>query len=207
MRATRVFLVLAGIFLGIHSNTGLQNELAAQQRAPAQAAPTFVNPVDQNKALAGQVFNELFSQGRYELIDKIYHKDCVVHFNNRNYRLEESVTEGKGWRSASPDLQMLAEQINVQGDLVYVRWVAKGTNTGRGNGIMNPTGRRIVVQGNSTFRVANGKIVEVWNNYNRNEIFRQLGIPPTFVFWYEKTEDIRLALSRFFSGTSAPPER
>src|SRR5947207_3053799 len=184
----------------------------AEQKKPATTKPPNkpmmeqINPQpaspEQNKAVVRQVFDDLFTRGRYELIDKIYTRDCVVHHNNnRNYKLEESVAEGKGWRSAAPDLQMIAEQMSAQGDMVTVAWTAKGKHTGRGNGLLKPTGKHILVHGNSRFRVVNGKIVEVWNNFDRNEVFRQLGVSPTMAFLYDETEDIRLSLSRMTSDS------
>ncbi|HWZ44566.1 MAG TPA: ester cyclase, partial [Candidatus Saccharimonadales bacterium] len=161
---------------------------------------------EQNKAVVRQVFDELFSRGRYDMIEKIYAQDCVVHHNNnRPLKLEESVAEGKGWRSAAPDLKMSADQMNVDGNMVTVAWTARGTHTGRGNGLMKPTGKQILIHGSSTFRVVNGKIVEVWNNYNRNEVFRQLGVSPTMAFLYEETEGMRLAVNRMFTGPVPVP--
>ena len=161
---------------------------------------------EQNKAVVRQVFDDLFTRGRYDLIAKIYTRDCVVHHNNnRDYKLEETVAEGKGWRSAAPDLQMTADRMTVEGNIISVSWTARGTHTGRGNGLMKPTGKHILVHGNSRFRVVNGKIAEVWNNYNRNDVFHQLGVSPTMAYFYEETEDLRLAVSRLFSGPLPEP--
>jgi len=55
------------------------------------------------------------------------------------------------------------------------------------------------VHGNSRFRMVDGKIAEVWNNYDRNEVFRQLGVSPTMAFLYEQAEDVRLAFNQIFS--------
>ena len=184
-----------------------QKAFEAQRRREPKVQPKL-QTAEQNKAVVRQVFDDLFTRGRYDLIDKVYSRDCVVHYKNRLYKLEESVSEGKGWRSAAPDLQMIAEQMKVEGNLVDVSWTAKGTHTGRGNGLTKPTGKHILVHGNSRFRVVNGKIAEVWNNYDRNEVFRQLGVSPTMGCFYEETEGLRLALSRLFYGPlSAQPQQ
>lgn len=177
------------------------------QPRPGRQAGEQNKAAEQNKAVVRQVFDDLFSRGRYELIGKIYTQDCVVHHNNRLYKLEESVAEGKGWRSAAPDLQMTADQMTVKGDMVTVAWTGRGTHTGRGNGLMKPTGKHILVHGSSRFRVVNGKIAEVWNNYDRNDIFKQIGVSPTMAFFYDETEGLRLAVSRLFTGPlPAPPQ-
>jgi len=175
------------------------------QKFPEQRGPQLQETA-QNKAVVRQVFDDLFTRGRYEMVGKIYSSDCIVHHNNRQYRLEESVAEGKGWRSASPDLQMVPEEMTTQGNMVTVTWIARGTHTGKGNGLIKPTGKHIQVRGSSTFRVVNGKIVEVWNNFDRNEVFRQLGVSPTMTFLYDETEGLRLAFNRMLSGPPAPQQ-
>jgi predicted ester cyclase len=156
---------------------------------------------EQNKAVVRHVFDELFSQGRYEFIDQVYARDCRVHHRGNMYSLDEAVTEGKGWRSAAPDLRMLTEQMTVQGNLVTVNWMAQGTNTGRGNGLLKPTGKRILIRGRSMFRVVNGKIAEVWNEYDRDEIFRQLGVNPKVGRLFDASQAVWLSVNRFFTGT------
>jgi len=159
---------------------------------------------EQHKAVTRRVFDDLFSRGRYEAIPEIYTRDCVVHHNNKTTSLDAAVSEGKGWRSAAPDLQMTPDQMTVDGDIVTVSWTARGTHTGKGNGLVRPTGKRILVHGTSRFRIVDGKIAEVWNNYDRNEIFRQLGVSPTIAFLYDKAEDVQLAFNRIFSGDPSP---
>jgi predicted ester cyclase len=178
----------------------------AEQRNPQRPAPgpqarpgqTQANP-EQNKLVARRVFDDLFTQGRYGEIDQIYDGNCKVHFGNRNLYLSEAVAEGKGWRSAAPDLVMTADQITVNGDMVNVVWSARGTHTGQGHGL-KPTGKRISMRGTSRFHVVNGKIVEAWNSEYRDELFRQLGVSKTQAWLYEKGEDIWLAVHHFFFG-------
>jgi predicted ester cyclase len=170
--------------------------------APVQQRPQFPGQVqrgaaEQNKAVARRVFDDLFTGGRYEAIDQIYAKDCVVHFGNRTRRLDEAVTEGKGWRSAAPDLVMTADQMSVDGDRVTVFWSARGTHTGRSGGL-KPTGRRFSMRGRSVFRVVNGKIVEAWNDEYRDELFRQIGVNPKLGYLYDITQDFAVAVNRVF---------
>ncbi len=169
----------------------------AQNRIPQ---PGQLQPAsgEQNKAVVRRVFDDLFTRGRYEFINQIYTQDCTVHLRNQTNRLEEAVAEGKGWRSAAPDLVMTVNRIVAQGDIVTVDWTARGTNTGRGNGVP-ATGKRILIRGNSRFRIVNGKIAEVWNEYDRDEIFRQVGVPPKLGQLYYMTQDYLSALNQMFS--------
>jgi steroid delta-isomerase-like uncharacterized protein len=133
---------------------------------------------EQNKQIVRQIFDDLWSRGRYELIDRLYSPNCIVHSPGlKGNSLNEAVEEGKSFRTAAPDVKMIANKIQVRKDIVTVEWTATGKNSGRGNGIP-ATGKSFRIRGNSTFRLANGKILEVTNNYDQNELFRQLGVNP-----------------------------
>jgi predicted ester cyclase len=149
--------------------------------------------MERNKAVVRQLYEEVFSQGRYELLNQVFAPDAKVHFGARNVRLQESVSEGKGWRSAAPDLRMVVNNITANGDMVTVDWTAIGTHTGQGHGL-KPSGKRVNMRGTSRFRVVNGKIVEAWNEEYRPELFRQLGVSKTQAFMFFTTEKVLAAL-------------
>jgi predicted ester cyclase len=162
-------------------------------RLEAQVSP------EQMKGIVHRVFNELWNSGRYEAIPEIYASNCVVHERGKTFPLDHSVSEGKNFRSAAPDVRMTPGDMSVQGNIVTVSWTGRGSHTGKANGLMRPTGRHFQVSGVSRFRIENGKIVEVWNDWDRNELFRQIGVSPTAAYLYDKAEDIQLALERAFS--------
>jgi predicted ester cyclase len=184
---------------GLALATGAQKKPGAPAQKPSR--PGQVQPAsgEQNKAVVRRVFDDLFTGGRYGEIEQIYAKDCKVHFGNRTRRLDEAVAEGKGWRSAAPDLVMTADQMSVDGDKVTVNWSARGTHTGKSAGL-KPTGKRISMRGRSVFRVVNGKIVEAWNEEYRDELYRQLGVNPKLGHLYDLSQDFLLAMNRIFSN-------
>ncbi len=144
-----VLIICGGLTLTVAEQRNPQRPAPGPQATPGQGQ---ANP-EQNKLVARRVFDDLFTAGRYGEIDQIYDRNCKVHFGNRSESLDQAVAEGKGWRSAAPDLVMTADQITVSGDVVNVP-----------------------------------------------ELFRQLGVPPTQAWLYEKGEDIWLAVHHFFSG-------
>lgn len=155
--------------------------LAAAQKKPRnerQLPETRSASAEQNKVVARRVFEELTNQGRYNAVDEVFDKNCKVHFGNRTVSLSQAVAEGKGWKSAAPDLFMNVESVSQNGDRVTVVWSARGTHTGQGLGV-KPTRRQISMRDKSTFLMKNGKIVEAWNSEYRDEIFRQLGVSKT----------------------------
>jgi len=162
-------------------------------RLQAQASP------EQMKQVVHRVFNDLFNSGRYEAIPEIYANNCVVHEANKSVPIDHSVAEGKNFRSAAPDLRLTPGEMTVQGDIVTVSWTSRGSHTGKANGLMRPTGKHFQVSGTSRFRIENGKIVEIWNNWDRNDLFRQIGVSPTAAYLYDKAEDVLLSLEQVFS--------
>jgi len=196
MRKTAV-LALFAITCVLVLAWGEQKKPERQRENPRLEAKT--SP-EQMKAAVHRVFNDLFNRGRYEAVSEIYSSDCIVHEPSKTVPLEHSVSEGKGWRSAAPDLQMSPGEMNVQGDIVTVSWIARGSHSGKGNGLMRPTGKHFQVRGTSRFRVVNGRIAEVWNEWDRNDLFRQIGVSPTAAYLYDKAEDIKLAFHRIFSS-------
>jgi len=144
---------------------------------------------EQNKVPVRQLYEEMFSKGRFELINQAFATTCPVHFGSRKVSLQQAIAEGKGWRSAAPDMVMTINQLTVDGDMVTAVWTCRGTHTGNGHGL-KPTGKRILLHGNSRFRVVNGKIVEAWNEEYRPELFRQLGVSKAAAFLYETSDVI-----------------
>src|SRR5262245_53540252 len=162
MRKHKIFCLLLIVCIG--GLTFAQKKPREQERkAPGQVKAS----AELNKATVRRVFDELFTQGRFGEVDQIYAPNCKVHFGGRTEGLSQAVAEGKGWKSAAPDLVMTADQISVNGDTVTVSWSARGTHTGQGHGL-KPTGKRINMRGRSTFRVVDGKIVEAWNEEYRD---------------------------------------
>jgi predicted ester cyclase len=171
--------------------------ISVAQRKPVQQQPSqrpmpIANPRVQQEPVR-QLFEEMFSAGRYEKEGQVFEKGCTVHFGNRTVPLQAAVAEGKGWRNASPDLKMSINQITVKGEMVMVSWTARGTHTGQGHGL-KPSGKRIFMQGRSEFKVVNGKIVEAFNEEYRPELFRQIGVSKTQALMFFSTERVLAAL-------------
>jgi steroid delta-isomerase-like uncharacterized protein len=125
-----------------------------------------------NKAVARRVYEEGLSRGIFTVP---YTDDFVGHGGSRTFTHEDGMNEAKGWRSAFPDLAVNVDLMVAEGDLVAVRWTARGTNTGTGNGIP-ATGRKVEVSGTAIFRFEDGKIAEEWTSANSLGLLKQLGL-------------------------------
>jgi steroid delta-isomerase-like uncharacterized protein len=134
--------------------------------------PCFADETAINKAVAKQVFEEGLSRGIFTVP---YTDDFVGHGGSRTFTHEDGMKEAKGWRSAFPDLAVNVDLIVAERDLVAVRWTARGTNTGSGNGIP-ATGRKVQMSGTVIFRFVDGKIAEEWTSADVRGLMKQLGL-------------------------------
>jgi steroid delta-isomerase-like uncharacterized protein len=132
---------------------------------------------EQNKALAKRAFEELLSKGRFELAEQLYAKDFVNHGIHRDITLEEDQAALKGWHEAFPDITIVPDKLIAEGDLVTIHWIARGTNTGTGNGLP-ATGKKVEQAGITIWRIVNGKIKEEWSAFDQLSMMQQLGLLP-----------------------------
>ena len=139
----------------------------------------FASPLQkQNKAIAKRAFEELLSQGRFELAQQLYAKDFVNHGIHRSAGLEEDQAALKGWHQAFPDITIVPEKLVAEDDLVAIYWIASGTNTGTGNGLP-ATGKKGELAGITIWRIVDGKIKEEWSAFDQLSMMQQLGVLPS----------------------------
>jgi steroid delta-isomerase-like uncharacterized protein len=132
---------------------------------------------EQNKALAKRAFDELLSGGKFELAEQLYAKDFVNHGLHRDISLDEDQAALRGWHQAFPDLAIVPAKLIADGDLVAIYWIARGTNTGTGNGLP-VTGKKAEQAGITIWRIVDGKIKEEWSAFDQLSMMQQLGLLP-----------------------------
>ena len=132
---------------------------------------------EQNKAIAKRAFEEILSQGHYELAEQLYAKDFVNHGIHRDATLEEDQAALRGWHQAFSDIAIVPEKLIAEGDLVTIYWIAHGTNTGTGNGLP-ATGKKAELAGITIWRIVDGKIKEEWSAFDQLTMMQQLGLLP-----------------------------
>ena len=142
---------------------------------------------EENKAIARRAFEEILSAGRFELAEQLYAKDFVNHGIHRNASLEEDQAALKGWHKAFPDVSIVPEKLIAEGDLVTIYWIARGTNTGTGNGLP-ATGKKAELAGITIWRIVNGKIKEEWSAFDQLSMMQQLGLLPQKTSGTSETE-------------------
>jgi predicted ester cyclase len=127
---------------------------------------------EENKTIVRRYFD---SWGTPELLspDFVAHMPDVPGPMNR-----EAFVQYQGViLAAFPDFRPTLEEQIAEGDKVANRLVFQGTHKGDFQGIP-PTGKRVTITATTIERVAGGKIVEHWINFDALGMMQQLGVVP-----------------------------
>ncbi|MCK6629831.1 MAG: ester cyclase [Anaerolineae bacterium] len=134
----------------------------------------------ENKAVVRRFF-ELFSQGDLETIgQELLSPEFVAHFPGMPgpLNLESYRQVGIMFRSAFPDIQDTVEDQIADGDKVATRITSRGTHQGEFMGIP-ATGKQYTITAIVVDRIASGRIVERWAEFDQLGMLQQLGVIPT----------------------------
>ncbi len=129
-----------------------------------------------NKNALRQVIEEAFNKGNYAVLHEIFNPDFVEHQFGLHPTIEGMQGDIQFLRTAFPDFTLTIEEMLAQGDQVWVRMTARGTNLG---GFMGPpNGKSIRITVIDICRFEDGKIVEHWGVPDRFALLAQLGLLP-----------------------------
>jgi steroid delta-isomerase-like uncharacterized protein len=133
-----------------------------------------------NKAIVRRFAEEILNEKKLDRADEIVAQDYIDHgaMPRQAPGLEGFKWKGAMWVAAVPDLRVRTEDMFAEGDRVAVRWTAEGTHRGTLLGIP-PSGRRFHFGGMSIFRVAEGKVAEQWEEWDKLDLMQQLGVIST----------------------------
>ena len=139
--------------------------------------------LDENKAIVRRILHEFWLDGNVQVLDELLADDCVNHEqSNPELKGKEACKEwANGLRLANrqgfPDFDITSEEVVAEGDKVAKRWVFGGTHTGEFAGVP-PTGKRVTMRGITLYRLAGGKVTEMYWNYDLFGLLQQLGAIP-----------------------------
>lgn len=132
--------------------------------------------LETNTALIRRHFDEIWNQRRLDLADELVDPAYHSHFPLPG---QPSGIAGFTYavqllHTSFPDLTITVEDLIAQGDKVVARLTARGTHLGTFRSIP-PTGQVVQWTGIRIFRIADGKIVEHWANWDDLSLLHQLG--------------------------------
>jgi len=133
---------------------------------------------EENKALARKFFRMLES-GDPGMADEIVAANYYNHdAPDPNLGLEGVKAGVNSFKNALPDVQLKIAFQLAEGDKVTTRYQWSGTHQGEIYGIP-ATGKQVNITSTVTFRIADGKIHEAWQNSDQWGAMQQLGVAST----------------------------
>jgi predicted ester cyclase len=124
------------------------------------------------------VIEEGFNRGNLDALDALFAPDFQEHQSGMIPPNLEGVKGAITYlRSVFPDLKLTIEDSVAQGDMVWARITARGTQRGPLMG-RPPTGRTFAITVIDIARIVDGKMMEHWGVADRFHQMEQLGLLP-----------------------------
>ena len=139
----------------------LAEPLTTQTRKSATGA------THEAEALVRRWFDELWNQGRLEVIDELAAPNCVLYAEGREHRGRAAVRQrAAAVHAAFSDIDVEIQELTVLNDIVICRWSAAITHTGAFLGIP-PSGKRLVVRASTWIRFIDGLFTDGWDYWDQ----------------------------------------
>ncbi len=138
--------------------------------------------VEENKAIARRMyeaFGQAVSTGNWAALDAVLAADAIDHnpVPGQGPGLEGVKQVFAVFAAGFPDLHFTVEDMIAEGDKVVSRLTMHGTHRGDFQGIA-PTGKSITQTGIDILRLAGGKVIERWGEFDNLGLMQQLGVIP-----------------------------
>src|SRR6266704_5871760 len=131
---------------------------------------------EENKALVRRFYDEVTNGRNVAVLDELlsphfegFKVEGADHGQNRE-EFKQTITMVL---NAFPDHHQAIHDWIAENDKVVTRWTVQGTHQGEYVGIAS-TGKRVKITGMDIFRVARGKIVEVWAEVDMLGVMHQI---------------------------------
>ena len=147
-------------------------------------------PTRENINLMRRWFQEVWNEGNLQTVHELFHPEGVaIGQTGPQAQIrgpKEFIPFVQRIRGAFPDIKVTVEDAFGARDKVVLRWSATMTHTGDGFG--PPTGNTVRLTGMTIVRIANGQVVEGWDNWDQLGMLEQIGA-------YKQPESVILAKS------------
>jgi steroid delta-isomerase-like uncharacterized protein len=131
----------------------------------------------QNMVLTKKLYEELFNKDNLKICDELIanHVKLIDPASPHNKEGLKAFKEQQNlYIHAFPKNKVRIDEMFEADDKVVVRWTCQGTQKGEFLGIA-PSNKAFKITGISIYRFANGKITEIWQNWDRLALLEQIG--------------------------------
>ena len=135
---------------------------------------------EENKQLLRRWFEEVWNKGRAESIAEMLDANGIVHGLSDDRANPITGPEGFKpfhtlFREAFPNMMIVVEDMVAEGDKVTARCSVRAKHEGNFRGFA-ATQSPVDFTGMTMVRIADGKIVEAWNNFDFMTLNKQVGL-------------------------------
>ena len=127
-----------------------------------------------NKAIL-HIVVEAINKGNNEKACSFTHPECTL--DGKPFGRAGDLIRTKMMHTAWPDQTWTWDALIAEGEWVAARFTCKGTFSGP-MGEIPPNGKEIVFTGVSVYRFQEGQIVELWEYYDKLDLYQQMGVIP-----------------------------
>ena len=122
---------------------------------------------EQNKHLVHRWFEEVWNQGRREVITDLFAPECVLHDGSVQIRGPQEFEDFfDALQSRFADIRVTPGIALCDGDLVSLRWTVECRD--------KSSGKEVTTTGISIVRIKDGRFVEAWQNWDAAGLAAQL---------------------------------
>ena len=132
--------------------------------------------IEANKELLRREQEKFWGQGLESVAAEVFAPQ-VTEGDGRVLTRDDLIAVQRMQRAAGPDLRVRVLDMLGEGDRVVARIEVAATHLGEWQGIP-ATGKRFTTSGMVMRRIANGKIVERWDNIDFLSVMQQIGVMP-----------------------------
>ena len=133
---------------------------------------------EENKKLARHIFEQIWNGKNLAVLDELVAPHFVFHNAVQTLYGPEGFKQfATAYHTAFPEAHFTIEDVIGDGDMVALRWTARGTHKGELRGIP-PTGKQVTVSGITITLISNGKSVESWGEFDALGMLQQIGVIP-----------------------------
>ena len=146
---------------------------------------SIVSTLEANKALVRRHFEDALRDPA--VCDEIYASEIK---GQTRMLTPQTMKDAAQWLKSvwSADCSMRMDEMLAEEDRVMVRWTFYGTQQGEFAGLP-ATNRQVSYAGINIFRIADGKIVEIWDILDQLSLWQQLGVLPEIKDAVAKTKE------------------
>jgi len=135
---------------------------------------------EENKQLVRRWFAEVWNNGRADAIEEMFDENGIAHGLSDDP--SQPITGPQEFRpfhtlfrDAFPNMEIVVEDMIAEGDKVAARCSVRAKHEGDFLG-KEATQSPVEFTGMTIVRIANGKIVEAWNNFDFMTLHKQVGL-------------------------------